>query len=235
MKHLLKFPQQKSKCYVSYLQNQVRIGLNEIKIKNITGNVIECHIPIKMNENSIKIINEIDNTSLETLKQNPDWVKNIDVNEIDNMYNYSYTDDISNLNVLINNKSLCYYNDNEIDMEEMIELLKDYNKLKDYNIIIEISFLGLFIYDYAIINKWLIKTIKIDETAEDFGDWNKNEIEDDWEIEVKSFENNVINKIEYYRNAVIEARELLKEIREEMNINIWEKKILKLKKNILKL
>ena len=128
-----------------------------------------------------------------------------------------------------------YYNDNEIYMDDTIELLRDYNKLKDYNIIIEISFLGLFIYDYTIINKWLIKTIKIDEVLDDFGDWNKNEIEDDWNIEVENFEINVKNKIEYYKNAVKEARELLDEIKNEMNINIWEKKILKLKKNILKL
>ena len=235
MKHSLKIPQQKTKCYVSYLNNPLKIGLNEIKIKNITGNVIECHIPIKMNESSIKMINELDKIAIDTLKENPDWLKNIDKNEIDNLYNYSYTSDISNLNVIINNKTECYYNDNEIYMDDTIELLRDYNKLKDYNIIIEISFLGLFIYDYTIINKWLIKTIKIDEVLDDFGDWNINEIEDDWNIEVENFEINVKNKIEYYKNAVKEARELLDEIKNEMNINIWEKKILKLKKNILKL
>jgi hypothetical protein len=235
MKHSLKNPQRKTKCYVSYLNNPLKIGLNEIKIKNITGNVIECHIPIKMNDSSIKIINDLDKIAIDTLKENPDWLKDISINEIDNLYNYSYTSDISNLNVIINNKTDCYYNDNEILMYETIELLKDYNKLKDYNIIIEISFLGLFIYDYTIINKWVIKTIKIDDTLDDFGYWNKNEIDDDWNIEVENFEINVKNKIEYYMNAVKEAKEIMEEIKNETNINIWEKKILKLKKNILKL
>jgi hypothetical protein len=232
MKHSLKNPQQKNKCHVSYLNKSLKIELGDVKVKNIMGNVIECHIPIKQNANAIDVINELDNLSLKTLLENPEWINN---NDVKNLYNFSYTDDISNLNVLLNNKSCCYFNDNEISIEETIEIIRDNIKLKDYNIIMEISFLGLFIYDYAIINKWSIKTIKIDDMMDDFGDWNKSDIEDDWELEINNFETIVKNKIEEYNNAVKEARLLLNEIRKETNISIWEKNITKLKKYILKL
>ena len=114
------------------------------------------------------------------IKGSTDSIPAIRLNS-DTAYNYSYTSDISNLNVIINNKTECYYNDNEIYMDDTIELLRDYNKLKDYNIIIEISFLGLFIYDYTIINKWLIKTIKIDEVLDDFDEEEEELLEEDEE------------------------------------------------------
>ena len=79
MKHLLKIPQKKTKCYVSYLEKPVKIGLNEIKInKFYNGFNIECHLPVKMNEQSISIIEELDNISLNTLKENPDWFEDTD-------------------------------------------------------------------------------------------------------------------------------------------------------------
>ena len=55
MKHLLKNPQKKSKCYVSYLEKPFKIELNEIKINKFFNNGynIECHLPAKINENSI--------------------------------------------------------------------------------------------------------------------------------------------------------------------------------------
>ena len=81
MKHLLKIPQKKSKCNVSYLDKPVKFFLTEVKIKNFIGNnIIECYIPNINNASSISIIEEIDNNSFETLKENLDWIedKNLD-------------------------------------------------------------------------------------------------------------------------------------------------------------
>jgi hypothetical protein len=99
----------------------------------------------------------------------------------------------------------------------------------------EISFLGLFIYDHLIINKWVIKNIDIEDLSDDMDDWNRNEIEEDWHNEITKYENDIQNKIEYYNNALSNAKNLLEEIKEESCFNNWEKKIYKLKKYILKL
>jgi len=73
MKHLLKFPQQKSNHAVSYLSPQLQLELTDIKIINIHNHLLECFIPIKINKTSIDKITEIDDLSIETLKENTDW------------------------------------------------------------------------------------------------------------------------------------------------------------------
>ena len=233
MKHLLKIPQKKSKCNVSYLDKPVKFVLTEVKIKNFIGNnIVECHIPVINNKMALSIIEDIDNNSYETLKENPEWIEE---NNLDNIYTYSYSNDISCLNVLLNNKTECYMNGIESDLEDTIELLKDTRKTKDYNINMELSFLGLFIYETNVINKWVIKNIDIQDITDDINDWNREEIEEDWENEINNFEIEIYNKIENYKNALSTAKNLLNEVKEEENFNNWEKKILKLKKYILKL
>jgi hypothetical protein len=235
MKHLLKFPQKKTKCYVSYLEKPLKIGLNEIKINKIyNGFNIECHLPVKINEQSISSIEEIDNISLNTLKENPDWFEDADIN-IDNIYNYSYVNDISLITLLLNNKTDCNFNGIEKDLNDMMEILKDTKKLKEYSINVDISFLGLFIYDNLIINKWIVKVINVEECIDDFSDWSKLEIETDWENEINNYENDINEKIEMYHKSLNNAKILLEEIKNETNFNIWDKKILKLKKQIIKI
>jgi hypothetical protein len=235
MKHLLKFPQKKTKCYVSYLEKPFKIQLNELKILNIFNNGfnIECQLPLNINEQSIALIEELDDISLNTLKENPEWFEE-EIN-IDNVYTYSYINDISTITLLLNNKTECYYNGIDKNLEDVIEILKNTKKLKDYNINVEISFLGLFIYDNMIINKWIIKVINIEELMDDFSDWNKIDIETDWENEIINYENNINEKIEFYYKSLETAKILLEEIKNETNFNIWDKKILKLKKQIIKI
>lgn len=231
MKHLLKFPQKKTKCYISYLDKPIKITLNEIKIKNFIGNnIIECYIP--PNLNNISIFEEIDINSLNTLKENPDWTE---TGNIENIYTNSYSNDISSLNVLFNNKTECFINGINRDLEDTIELLRDNKKIKDLNVKMEIAFLGLFIYDHLIINKWVIKNIEIEDLSDDNDGWDRDEIEEDWDYEIQKYELDINNKIEYYNNSLSSAKNLLEEIKEETCFNNWEKKINKLKKYILKL
>ena len=194
MKHSLKNPQKKSSCYVSYIEKPIKIGLNEIKINKFFNNgyKIECHLPLKINDQSISIIEELDNISLETLRTNHELFRDVDIldfNNIDNIYNYSYLSDISSITLTLNNKTECYFNGIDKDFVDVIEILKDVKRLKDYNINVEISFLGLFIYENMIINKWIVKTLNIEELMEDFSDWNKIDIETDWENEINNYEN----------------------------------------------
>ena len=232
MKHLLKFPQQKSNYSVSYLDSPLKLELNDIKIKNVLNHLIECHIPIKVNETSIDKIKEIDELSLDTLTNNLDWL-NKDQELEPNYYN-SYSDDISHIYLFINNKTNCSLNGNEKDINEILTILKN-NKLNDFNINADIAFFGLFIQPNKIANKWLIKNLNIEEFSDNKTDWNKEEIEEDWDEEVQNYENEINEKIKTYLKNINDAKLLLEEIKNEQNINIWEKKILKLKKYILKL
>jgi hypothetical protein len=239
MKHLLKNPQKKSKCYVSYLDKPLKISLNEIKIKKIIGNginngiSIECQLNESINEQSIKIIEDMDNLSLETLKNSPEWFEDEII--IDNLYTNSLNNEISSINLLFNNKTDCYFNGVTKDLSDILEIIHDGKNLKEYYINVEIGFLGLFIYNHAIMNKWIIKVINIEEIIEDFIDWNKTEIESDWHDEISNFEEEISKKIELYNNSLNTAKTLLEEIKLETNFNIWDKKILKLKKYILKI
>jgi hypothetical protein len=240
MKHSLKNPKKKSSCYVSYIEKPIKIGLNEIKINKFFNNgyKIECHLPLKINDQSISIIEELDNISLETLRTNHELFRDVDIldfNNIDNIYNYSYLSDISSITLTLNNKTECYFNGIDKDFVDVIEILKDVKRLKDYNINVEISFLGLFIYENMIINKWIVKTLNIEELMEDFSDWNKIDIETDWENEINNYENDINDKIQLYNKSLANAKILLEEIKNETNFNIWDKKILKLKKQIIKI
>jgi hypothetical protein len=233
MKHLLKFPQQKTNHSVSYLETPLRLELNDIKVINVLNHILECYIPIKINERSINKIKEIDELSLNTLNDNPDWI-NKDEQDLDTLYYTSYFSDISHMYLFINNKTNCSFNCNDKDVTEILSILKN-NKSKDYNITVDITFFGLFIQSNKIGNKWLIKNISVDEVFDNKTDWNKEEIEEDWEEEVQNYEIEMNEKIKTYLTNINEAKILLEEIKKEQNINTWEKKILKLKKYILKL
>jgi hypothetical protein len=124
---------------------------------------------------------------------------------------------------------------NNKELGEMIEMLRDNKKLREININMEINFLGLFIYDNAIINKWIIKVINVEELDDDLNDWDRDEIEDDWQQELILYEENVMNKIELYKQSLYNAKKILEDIKTEENYNNWEKKILKLKNYILKI
>ena len=233
MKHLLKFPQKKTNHSVSYLSTPLLLELNDIKIINIHNHLLECFIPIKINENSINKINEIDDLSIDTLKKNIDWCESVE--DIDSIYYTSYLSDISHIYLYLNNKTIGSFNGIEKDVNDIMTIIKNNNKLKDYNITVNIAFFGLFIQSNKIGNKWLIKNIIIEEISDNNNDWNKNEIEDDWEEELNNYEKNINEKINKYIENINEAKLLLKEIKNEENIGNWEKKILKLKKYILKL
>jgi len=234
MKHSLKIPQKKTKCLVSYLEKPLKLIINDIKIKNFIGiNNIHCEIPVKSNEETVKLIEIMDNLAYKTLLENPEWAINNQV--IDNVYNYSYSSDLSSINLLFNDKTHCYMDGNNKELEDIIEMLRDNKKLREINISMEINFLGLFIYDNAIINKWIIKIINIEEIGDDLNDWDREEIEEDWGTELILYEENILNKIELYKQSLNNAKKLLEDIKNEENYNNWEKKILKLKNYILKI
>jgi hypothetical protein len=246
MKHLFKIPQKKGKNYISYYNEKVVLELSEIKIKNFQqlnnlnkGYFIECNIPKKNNKKTIEKICELDEEAINTLYENySEWFEDKDITHeiIDDYYNKSYIDDMPMTLILSNNIDIdIILDNNKVDQYELIEFLKNHKKHKNYNINVDIVFLGLYINKSTFINKWAIKSINIEDNTQDFSDWKRNEIEEEWLYDLYEYNETVNNKIKDLNKSLENTKILYNEILEEKNIKEWENKIEKLKSIIFKI
>ena len=242
MKELFNFPQKKGKNYVSTYTNKILVELTEIKIKKLqqlndnNGYFIESIIPIKNNEDNIEKIKELDNLAKETILENyNEWFDNNEEKDIEdfvnNIYINSYTKDLPITLILSNKISTdIIINDEEKEMYELIDFLNSNKKNKNFIINIDIIFLGIYINKTSIINKWAIKYINIEIIKDDdTNEWNKKEIEEEWNYDLINYEEDIKQKIINMNNNLIIAKELYNEIIKENNIKNWENKLVKLK------
>ena len=245
---MFNFPQKKGKNYISTSNEKIVVQLNEIKIKNFNNlnnnndYYIECIIPINNNNDNINIIKDIDNNAKTTLINNyNDWFDSDNEDNIEeiinNIYINSYNIDENNITLLLTNKigTDIIINDEEKENYELIEYINNNKKNKNNIINIEIIFLGIYINKSNIINKWAIKYINIDNLEENnYIDWNKKEIEEEWHYDIINYEEEINRKINNLSNNLNNVKILYKEIINENNIKTWENKLNKLKTLILK-
>lgn len=245
---MFNFPQKKGKNYISTSNEKIVVQLNEIKIKNfnnlnnINDYYIECIIPINNNNDNINIIKDIDNNAKTTLINNyNEWFDSDNEDNIEeiinNIYINSYNIDENNITLLLTNKigTDIIINDEEKEHYELIEYINNNKKNKNNIINIEIIFLGIYINKSNIINKWAIKYINIDNLEENnYIDWNKKEIEEEWHYDIINYEEEINRKINNLSNNLNNVKILYKEIINENNIKTWENKLNKLKTLILK-
>jgi len=230
MKHLFKIPQKKGKSYICNSQDKISLELSELKIKNIkqlgdNNYYFDCIISNKNNEDNIEILKQIDNDA-----------KNFIIQSYDSeTYINSYDPDEGSITIILSNKieTEIYINEIEKEVNELINYLSMNKKNKNLIINIDIVFLGIYINKDNIINKWAIKYINIEDISNNINDWNKKEIEEEWNFDLINYEEEVKNKIEKLQNNLNNAKKLYNEIINENNIKIWENKIEKLKNNIL--
>jgi hypothetical protein len=248
MKEMFNFPQKKGKNYISTSNEKIVVQLNEIKIKNFNNlnnnndYYIECIIPINNNNDNINIIKDIDNNAKTTLINNyNEWFDSDNEDNIEeiinNIYINSYNIDDNNITLLLTNKigTDIIINDEEKEHYELIEYINNNKKNKNNIINIEIIFLGIYINKSNIINKWAIKYINIDNLEENnYIDWNKKEIEEEWHYDIINYEEEINRKINNLSNNLNNVKILYKEIINENNIKTWENKLNKLKTLILK-
>lgn len=235
MKHLFKIPQKKGKSYICNSQEKISLELSEVKIKGIkqlsdnNGYYLECLIPPN-NKEQIEVISEIDNDALEYIS--------LEVNKDQECNNYinSYDSDENIITIILSNKidAEIYINDEEKEANEMINFLLANKKNKNLIINIDIIFLGIYINKDAIINKWGLKYLNIEELSDNNNsDWNRHEIEEEWGYDLLLYEEEVKRRIDKLQKGLVDSRLLYTEIINENNIKIWENKIDKLKNNIL--
>ena len=245
---MFNFPQKKGKNHISTSNEKIVVQLNEIKIKNFNNlnnnndYYIECIIPINNNNDNINIIKDIDNNAKTTLINNyNEWFDSDNEDNIEeiinNIYINSYNIDENNITLLLTNKigTDIIINDEEKEHYELIEYINNNKKNKNNIINIEIIFLGIYINKSNIINKWAIKYINIDNLEENnYIDWNKKEIEEEWHYDIINYEEEINRKINNLSNNLNNVKILYKEIINENNIKTWENKLNKLKTLILK-
>lgn len=244
MKQLFNFPHKKGKNYISNIDDKVYIELSDVKIKNIQqlgdkgGYFFDCHITNKNNEEPINKVLNLDGNAYDSLISNyDDWFNDNEdgENKIDDLYINSLSSDMM-MTFIYSHKidSDIIINEEEKDINDLITFIKLNKKNKNYVINMNIIFLGMYINNTNIINKWAIKCIRIDNMNDNDCDWNRKEIEDEWKYDIKLFEEETEKKINIMRQTVERTKELYKEILKEDNMNIWENKLNNLKSVIFK-
>jgi hypothetical protein len=241
MKELFNFPQKKGKNLICHPVNKIQVELNEVKIssfkqlKDNNGYFIDCNISANNNQNSIATIKETDETAKQALIDNyNEWFENDEENSeeiIDNLYNNSYIEDIP-ITLILSNKieTDIIINDEEKEHYELVEYLNANKKNKNCIINIDIIFLGIYINKTSIINKWAIKYINIETLKESYcNDWNRDEIEEEWEYDLIDYENEVKITIEKLQKKLALLKEVFKEVKNDRNMKNWEKNLNKLK------
>ena len=193
----------------------------------------------KNNKKTIEKICNIDDEAINTLYENySEWFEDEDITReiIDDYYNKSYIDDTPMTLILSNNIDIdIILDNNKVDQYELIEFFKNYKKHKNYNINVDIVFLGLYINKSTFINKWAIKSINIEDNTQDFSDWKRKDIEEEWLYDLYEYNETVNNKIKDLNKSLENTKILYNEILEEKNIKEWENKIEKLKSIIFKI
>lgn len=236
--------QKKNKCFISNCSKNIKLSLNEIKIKNVKkmlksdGYIIYSVIPsIDINTNSIYEITKIDNDAYGSIVSNNDkWFNNkLDINEIDALYNFSFDSDDNTIELLLSSvipTNIIINNNIVEDINVLINFITDYRNLNNYIINVDIIHYGIFFYPKFSCNKWLIKTINI-SLIDDCNNWNKKEIEDQWNDDIIDINNSINNEINRLENIKKKINNLFMEIKSTDNVdNNWEFKINNLKKFI---
>jgi hypothetical protein len=136
--------------------------------------------------------------------------------------------------ILSNNIDYTIKINNEIiEIEELLLFLNNNKgKNKNYLISLDIIFLGIYINkkNGLIVNKWAIKSFNIETTSDIDFDIKREEIEEEWKYELIKYEEEVNNNIEELKRRVSNAKSLYNEIiNENLDLNIWENKLDKLK------
>lgn len=244
--HLFKNPEyKKNKCYVSLRNPNEKLIINEIKLKNFkridksNGYILNCILNENNNSDIIKKIINIDKEAYDAIKKNNQiWFNNkLEDEEINKLYINSYDNDNNSINLIlsINNPiNIIINGKNEDNINTLIEILSDYRNLKKYIINVEISHLGLYFYPKSSSNKWIIKTININNYEDEDNGWFREDVENDWEEHIQEINNNIQNEIKRLENLSIKMNELLNEIKEmEYADNNWQNKLNYLKSIII--
>ena len=233
----LKKPYLKKNTYISELENELILKLNNKNIKNISKQkdnyIIELYL------NNIDNINEIKNIDNEILKsyskKNKKWFDNnlteLDINEL---FINSYCAQNNIIHIILDDNTDIIFNNKIVDLNNDI-----INELKKNNIEIDIGIklFGIVISKNSIKTKWIITKLSIDIINNI--ELNNKELEVEW---VDTF-NDIVSildakKIEYSKRMKEidifkeKNKELLDEIKKIDDKKYWNLKINILKNNI---
>ena len=238
----LKKPLIKKNAYISVPRENIELIFDDIKIKDIK------RITNKSNTSKIEIIlNDINETTLKDIdiktfnyykKNNKKWFdNNLNDAELDDLFYSSFFEQTNTLDILLSKNS-------EIILNNKVEELNTYvlEKIKketNCKINIHIELIGLYIYKNLIKNKWLIRKIVIEDITNDIVDINKKELEKEWnETLIETMDILEEKKKEYdkKKEEIDKFKEinvnLMMEIKDIRDLNLWNKKINILKNNI---
>jgi len=228
---LFKNPQKKGKYYISQYNDKCFCYLTNVKIYNINSNNNDnIIIDVNISDKEADIIKNMDELAINTIKENYNEWFDEDEDNIINAYINSYIEDTP-LNLILSNKinTDLFINDDEKSCNEIINYLLLNKNNKDITINVNIVYLGIFIKNDIITNKWGIKSLYIDNNNTSTQNDLREEIEEEWKYDVIKFEKDTKNYIIELENKIKLAKNIYEDIINEPNIKLWENKLEKLK------
>jgi hypothetical protein len=232
----------KKNAYISVPRKNIELIFDDIKIKDIK------RITNKSNTSKIEIIlNDINKTKLKDIdcktfnyykKNNNIWFdNNLNDAELDDLFYSSFCEQMNTLDILLSKNSEIILNNKVEELNtNILEKIKNETNCK---INVNIELIGLYIYKNLIKNKWFIKKIIIEDITNDIVDINNKELEKEWnETLIETLDMLEEKKKEYdkKKEEIDKFKEininLMAEIKDIRDLNLWNKKINILKNNI---
>lgn len=225
-------PIYKKSYYVSHTQHNIVYDMTDIQIKRITKLQNKGHIlNICTNIENNKFFKDIDDTAIyHLLSNNKDWFDNsLTESDIKNLFQPSYCEQNNCINVVLPNdidgtKINIYINNKKCLLNDFIDLLQDYKRLKEYIINFQLQHIGMYIYSKQTMNKWAIKTVNIYSNDEPYMD-TREDIEIFWKNAVEKCDNVLIDRIHHIENIRKEIQIKMNDIVNEPSVKLWELKI----------
>jgi hypothetical protein len=238
----LKKPLIKKNAYISVPRENIELIFDDIKIKDIkriTNKSNTSKIEIILNDVNQKQLKDIDIKTFNYYKKNnKKWFdNNLNDAELDDLFYSSFCEQTNTLDILLSKNSEIILNNKAEELNTNV--LEKIKKETNCKINVDIELIGLYIYKNLIKNKWFIKKIVIEDITNDIVDINNKELEKEWnETLIETLDILEEKKKEYdkKKEEIDKFKEinvnLMAEIKDIRDLNLWNKKINILKNNI---
>lgn len=203
----------------------------DVKILKISKIKNGYQMTIFVDVETSKILKEIDNSTLiNLLTNNQKWFNNdLTEEEIKEMFFASFCNQTNSIKVFIRENIVINLNNKQIDINEFIT---NFANMKHNMINIKLQLLGMYVYKKQTINKWYINTMNIYENTEDICMDSKEEINEFWKSMVEKCDEVLQKRIQNIETTRNNIQSNFKDIENTENTELWEKKIVELKKII---
>lgn len=228
-------PKLKKNYYISNAVKPFACDIIDAVVKKVTklqgdkGYILTLYI----GKNDKMILDEIDKQSIESLIENNNkWFSNdLNADEMGDMFKNTVCEQNQVVNVYLLDYSDIIIDGVKDEISNVISLLSDRTKSKEYMINIKLRHTGMYIYSTHTVNKWSVKQMQIYGIEEETID--KDEIETFWKEQLNECEDMLENRKKMIDNTFNKLQELYSTVSTMNSPNKeWNMKLCEIKKII---